>query len=115
MVELFRNPRIDWIGAKKYFIGITIFLLVIGAISVQIRGFKLGVDFSGGTLMTVRFKQMPPLDHVRSVLASAGIDTNRVTLQPVTNRPNELIIRTPKLEKTEAEARVDEDKRDIIR
>ncbi len=116
MIELFRNPRIDWIGAKKYFIGITIFLLVIGAISVQIRGFQLGVDFSGGTLMTVRFKQMPELGEVRSALGSAGIDTNRVTLQPVTNRPNELIIRTPQLEgKTEAEARVDEDKRAIIR
>jgi preprotein translocase SecF subunit len=115
MVELFRNPRIDWIGAKKYFIGITIFLLVIGAISVQVKGFKLGVDFSGGTLMTVRFKQMPGLDQVRSVLGSAGIDTTRVTLQPVTNRPNELIIRTPQSEKSESVARVDEDKRSIIR
>jgi preprotein translocase SecF subunit len=115
MVELFRNPRIDWIGAKKYFIGITIILLVIGAIAVQVKGFKLGVDFSGGTLMTVRFKQMPGLDQVRSVLGSAGIDTTRVTLQPVTNRPNELIIRTPQSAKSESQARVDEDKRSIIR
>ena len=115
MVELFRNPRIDWIGAKKIFIGITIVLMIIGAISVQLRGFKLGVDFSGGTLMTVRFKQMPSLDQVRSVLGSAGIDTMRVTLQPVTNRPNELIIRTPQSEQSESVARVDEDKRSIIR
>jgi preprotein translocase SecF subunit len=116
MIEIFRNPQIDWLGKKKLFIGITILLMVIGAISVQFRGFKLGVDFSGGTLMTVRFKDMPPLDQVRSVLGSAGIDTSRVILQPVTNRPNELIIRAPQPEGVnESERRVDEDKRTIIR
>jgi preprotein translocase SecF subunit len=116
MVEIFKDPQINWIGSKKIFIGITIALMIIGAIAVQTRGFKLGVDFSGGTLMTVRFKQMPSLDQIRSVLGEANIDTSRVILQPITNRPNELIIRTPQKEgTTEAEHRVDEDKRTIIR
>src|SRR3977135_3474432 len=87
MVELFRNPKIDWINAKKFFIGITIVLLLVGAISVQIRGFNLGVDFTGGTLMDVRFKEMTTLATVRSALGEAGIDTTKVTLQPVTSRP----------------------------
>ncbi|HKP12172.1 MAG TPA: hypothetical protein VJZ91_08690, partial [Blastocatellia bacterium] len=116
MVELFRNPKIDWIKAKKTFIGITILLMLIGAISVQIRGFNAGVDFTGGTLMTVRFTEQPTLDRVRGALSKVGIDTNKVTLQPVVSRPNELIIHAPQLEKgNEAERRVDEDKRTIIR
>ena len=115
MVELFRNPKIDWLNAKKFFIGITIFLLVMGAIAVQFRGFNLGVDFTGGTLMTVRFKEQPSLDQIRSALSAAHIDTTKVTLQPVTSRPNELIIHSPQLDKgSEAERRVDEDKRSII-
>src|SRR6266571_3819356 len=115
MVELFRNPKIDWINAKKFFIGVTIFLLLVGAISVQVRGFNLGVDFTGGTLMTVRFTEAPSLPKIRSTLSEAGIDTMKVTLQPVTSRPNELIIHAPQLrEGTEAERRVDEDKRAII-
>jgi len=115
MVELFRNPKIDWINAKKFFIGITIVLLLVGAISVQIRGFNLGVDFTGGTLMDIRFKEMPTLATVRSVLGAAGIDTTKVTLQPVTSRPNELIIHAPQLATgNEAERRVDQDKREII-
>ncbi|HLF84947.1 MAG TPA: protein translocase subunit SecF [Blastocatellia bacterium] len=115
MVELFRDPKIDWIRAKKFFIGITIFLLLLGAVAVQIRGFNLGVDFTGGTQMTVRFKEQPSLDQIRSAIASAGIDTSKVTLQPVTSRPNELIIHSPQLGTgTEAERRVDEDKRTII-
>jgi preprotein translocase SecF subunit len=116
MVELFRNPKIDWLDAKKFFIGITIFLLVLGAVAVQIRGFNLGVDFTGGTLMNVRFKEMPSLDQIRGAISAAGIDTTKVTLQPVTSRPNELLIHAPQLVagKTEAERRVDEDKRTII-
>ena len=116
MVELFRNPRIDWIGAKKYFIGVTIFLLIVGAISVQVFGFSLGVDFAGGTLLTVRFREQPTTDRIRSVLGSAGIDTTKVILQPITNTPNEMLIRCPQLGGgTEAERRVDEDKRTITR
>jgi preprotein translocase SecF subunit len=115
MVELFRNPKIDWINAKKFFIGLTIVLLLVGAVSVQLRGFNLGVDFTGGTLMDVRFKELPSLGTVRSVLGSAGIDTTKVTLQPVTSRPNELIIHAPQLATgSEAERRVDQDKREII-
>jgi preprotein translocase SecF subunit len=116
MVELFREPKIDWINAKKKFIGITIFLLLAGAVATQIRGFNLGVDFTGGTLMTVRFKQPPDLSHVRSALGAGGLDTSKVTLQPVTSKPNELIIHAPQLGSgTETERRVDEDKRAIIR
>src|SRR4026207_491203 len=97
MVELFRDPKIDWINAKKFFIGITIFLLLLGAVAVQIRGFNLGVDFTGGTMMTVRFRQTPSLDSIRSALSDSKIDTSRVTLQPVTSRPNEMIIHSPQL------------------
>jgi preprotein translocase SecF subunit len=115
MVELFRNPKIDWINAKKFFIGVTIFLLLLGAASVQLRGFNLGVDFTGGTLLVVRFKEQPSLDQIRSALSAANIDTTKVTLQPVTSRPNELIIHSPQLATgSEAERRVDEDKRSII-
>src|SRR5256714_5650847 len=116
MVELFRNPRINWIKARKMFIGITIFLMLLGAISVQVRGFNAGVDFPGGTLMTVRFTETPNLDRVRQALGKVGIPTEKVTLQPVVSRPNELLIHAPQLEQgNEAERRVDEDKRRIIR
>ncbi len=115
MVELFRNPRIDWIAAKKYFIVLTILLLLVGAVSVQMRGFNLGVDFTGGTLITVRFTEPPDLDKVRGALGRSGIDVSKVTLQPVLTRPAEVLIHAPQLTAgSEAERRVDQDKRAII-
>lgn len=116
MVELFKNPKVDWIGARKYFVGLTVVLLVFGSASVLKRGFNLGVDFAGGTIMTVRFEQKPSLEAVRSALAAAGIDTTKVTLQSDIARPQELLIRAPQLGSgTEAERRVDEEKRAITR
>ena len=116
MVELFHKASVDWIKAKKTFIGITIFLMLVGAVSVQVRGFNAGVDFTGGTMMTVRFTQQPDLEKVRSAIGRVGINTTKVTLQPVTSRPNELIIHAPQLAgSAETERRVDEDKRAIIR
>src|SRR5215471_12528968 len=116
MVELFRNPKLDWIAAKKYFIGLTIALLVAGGISVQVRGFNLGVDFTGGTIMTVRFKQPQSAEEIRSVLNSSGvgIDTSKVTIVNDKSKPADMIIRAPELG-AESERRVDETKRAIIR
>src|SRR5215471_16058807 len=114
MVELFVNPKIDWIAAKKYFIGLTIALLIAGAISVQVRGFNLGVDFTGGTIMTVRFSEPHRPEEIRPVLAEVGIDTSKVTIVNDKNNPLDMIIRAPELG-AESEHRVDETKRAIIR
>jgi preprotein translocase SecF subunit len=114
MVEIFVNPKIDWIAAKKYFIGLTIALLVAGAISVQFSKFNLGVDFTGGTIMTVRFNQPHQAEEVRRVLQEGGIDTGKIIIVNDRTHPSDMIIRAPELG-SEAEFRVDETKRLVIR
>ncbi len=94
MVELFRNPQINWIKAKNYLIPVSIILLLLGAISVQVRGFNLSVDFTGGTLMTVRFKEAVAPEQIRSALSTdPAIDTSKVTIQTVLGRNSEFQIR----------------------
>ena len=37
----------------KYFMGLTLIVLVLGVVSVFTRGFNMGIDFTGGTLTWV--------------------------------------------------------------
>jgi preprotein translocase subunit SecF len=68
-MELFREPKIDWMGKKWYFIGVSMPLLLAGLISMAVhRGLIYGIDFRGGTVVNVRFAQQPNLDSIRHAL-----------------------------------------------
>jgi preprotein translocase subunit SecF len=68
-MELFHEPKIDWMGKKWYFIGVSIPLLLAGLISIAVhRGLVYGIDFRGGTLVTVKFAEAPNLDEIRRQL-----------------------------------------------
>jgi preprotein translocase subunit SecF len=80
-VELFRDTKIDFIGRRFYFIAISGVLLVAGLISLVLKGGpKWGIDFKGGTLAYVSFKDAPDLDRLRSELNQGGLSVS--TLQP---------------------------------
>lgn len=51
---------IDIVNKRKWFFLISILLLLPGIISMVVFGFKLGIDFSSGTVMTLSFN--PPVE-----------------------------------------------------
>lgn len=68
-MEFFHEPNIDWMGKKWYFIACSSVLLIAGVISMIVRGGLLyGIDFRGGTLVTVKFSKAPNLDSIRHQL-----------------------------------------------
>src|SRR5438477_895805 len=73
MIELFKQPNINWMGKAKYFFVLSGILLLAGWTSIFFgRGIKYGIDFSGGTNVDVRFAQPPNIDRLRSSLAAQG-------------------------------------------
>jgi preprotein translocase subunit SecF len=74
MIELFKQPNLNWMGKAKYFYGLSGILLLAGIISVvQKGGLKYGLDFKGGTNVTVRFAQTPNIDQLRNALTAQGL------------------------------------------
>jgi len=68
-MELFHEPKIDWMGKKWYFIGLSLSLAAAGLVSMALhRGLMYGIDFRGGTLVYVKFAKTPNLDAIRSEL-----------------------------------------------
>jgi preprotein translocase subunit SecF len=95
MIELFHAPNIDWIGKSKYFISLSLLLLVIGWASIwQKHGLLFGIDFRGGTLVRVGFAQAPPIDKLRQGLGARGLgeSTIQVIADPTRPNANEVVI-----------------------
>ncbi|MGQ9896872.1 MAG: protein translocase subunit SecF [Acidobacteriota bacterium] len=114
MIELFRKPNFDFLGKAKYLIAFSVMVLLAGLVSIVVRGFNLGVDFAGGTKMTVRFVSPPDENQIREALRKGGYTPDKVVIQRTSKQlsqtdRNEVFINTP-----QTEADVDGDKRKII-
>jgi preprotein translocase subunit SecF len=73
-MELFHEPKIDWMEIKWYFISLSLALALIGILSMVLhRGLVYGIDFRGGTMVTVKFSQTPNNDAIRGQLDRAGL------------------------------------------
>ncbi len=74
MIELFKQPNIDWMGKAKYFYALSGILLIAGWSSIYMQhGLRYSIDFKGGTNVDVRFAQTPDLGKIRSGLAAEGL------------------------------------------
>ena len=84
-MELFRQPNIDWLGKKWYFLGFSLIFSVAGLLSIAFwHHLPLGVDFKGGTHITVSSTAPVNEDHVRQALNQAGI--RDATIQRISAR-----------------------------
>ena len=78
-MELFRTVNVDWMGKAKYFVALSLALLALGWLSIlKNGGIRYGIDFRGGTLVYVRFAGPPPIDQIRSGLASQGLANSSI-------------------------------------
>jgi len=95
MIELFKQPNIDWMGKAKYFYALSGILLLGGWASILFgSGIRYGIDFKGGTNVDVRFAQPPNVDKLRSGLAAQGLGSTEIqSISDVANpTSNEVVI-----------------------
>jgi preprotein translocase subunit SecF len=92
MIELFRNPNYDFIGKRKWaYIASAVFTL-IALVSLGTRGLRYDIDFTGGTLVQVRFEKAPTVSNIRAGLARINLAES--VIQEFGD-PQEFIIRLP--------------------
>jgi preprotein translocase subunit SecF len=95
MIELFKQPNIDWMGKAKYFYALSGILLLAGWVSIlYVSGIRYGIDFKGGTNVDVRFAQPPNVDKLRSSLAAQGLGNTEIqSIRDIGNpNSNEVVI-----------------------
>ena len=78
-MEFFRNPNIDFLGKKWYFLAFSLVFSVAGIFSMLFwHGIPYGVDFRGGTLVYVKFAQAPDNNAIRAAMDRAGLHNARI-------------------------------------
>ena len=78
-MDIVKDAKIEWLKFKWIFIATSLLLTAAGVASLLGRGLNLGIDFTGGTLVYVKFQEVPDIERVRSVLSDAELNAEGVT------------------------------------
>ena len=92
-MDFLRNPNFDFIKWRWHAIVLSALVILAGVGFIVMRGLPLGIDFSGGTLVVVKFEQAVNEDAVRRALEAIPGDK---VIQPYGGAAdNEWLIRLP--------------------
>lgn len=70
--------HIDFMRLRKILLLVSAFLFVGALTSITLRGFNLGLDFSGGSLVEIKYPEPVALETIRSVLEESGFEDYQV-------------------------------------
>jgi len=95
------TKHIDFLGKRHLAAVFSGLLLLVAIVSLATQGLKLGIDFTGGTLVEVSYKKAVDLKLMRSALGDAGFDD--ATVQHFGSAKEVLIRLKPRAGKSNAE------------
>jgi preprotein translocase subunit SecF len=72
------NTNVDFMRLRWISIGIAVALALVAAWAIGFKGFNYALDFTGGTLVELRFDRPADVDDVRKHLAAAGYESAQV-------------------------------------
>ena len=69
-----KQTHIDFMGKFKTALMLSGLLILAGFVSIAVHGgLKFGIDFEGGTLVQLKFPEVPAIDSIRSGLREIGL------------------------------------------
>jgi len=78
-MRLFKDvPTIDFMGKRKIAMIASTVVILLSLGSIFTQGLKLGIDFTGGTLIEVGYKEAADLETIRSTLGAADFGDSTV-------------------------------------
>lgn len=99
-MQIFKNPNINFMKYKYMAFVLSVIIIVAGLINITVRkGLNYGVDFAGGSLIRLTFKDPVPISEVRKKLSEAGFANSRP--QEIGESGKEYQIRTLQMVKEE--------------
>ena len=74
MIKILHKTNINFIKLRHVFFSISGLIVLTGIISLSVKGVNLGLDFTGGTLVQVKFDKPVEIGALRTALDSAKVE-----------------------------------------
>ena len=97
-------PKFDIAGRAKIWFIISLLIIIPGLISLATRGLNFGIDFTGGTIIDLKFEQPVEISKVRESLKPFGLDGATIQLSGESSdvaASTDVMIRTIDLEEVQ--------------
>lgn len=72
--------KFDIVGRRKLWYTLSLLVIIPGIICMFTKGFNLGIDFTGGTIIDLRFAKSVTITDVRDVLKEYKLDNSMIQL-----------------------------------
>jgi preprotein translocase subunit SecF len=76
MIRILHKTNINFIKLRHIFFAISGAVVLTGIISLSVKGVNLGLDFTGGTMMQVKFDKPVTTGELRAALAAGKVDAS---------------------------------------
>lgn len=94
-MEFLRDSNFDFMKYRRLWVAVSVVLVVVSVLAVFVHGkLNIGVDFAGGTQLTLQFQEEPVVDEIRGILAGAGLDDAQIQRFGESGS-NEVLIKAP--------------------
>lgn len=104
--------KFDFIGPKRYWLLLSVGVIIAGIVAFAIKGVHLGIEFKGGTAFNIVLKEeATTVEDVRRVLRKIGYKDSIV--QKIEDVKGAFIIRTESVDKKEEQRIIDEMNKEI--
>ena len=74
-----KETNIKFINKKYYLFAVSSLVILAGILVFAMRGFRMGIDFSGGTLVEASFKSRVSINEIRSMLDKVKMGDASIT------------------------------------
>ncbi len=88
-----KDKTYNFMKLSPIFLGLSAVLIIASYISLGTKGLSYGIDFSGGTLVQVKYESKAPIKKIREALAGVKLFENASVTE--FGSPEEVVIRFP--------------------
>jgi preprotein translocase subunit SecF len=79
MLQILHDTKIDFMGKRHIWVGISVVLTVLSLIVIPVKGIKKGIEFEGGAEVQVKYAAAPDIGAIRDLMDRSGFAGALVT------------------------------------